>query len=631
MSDTLKYRRDIDGLRAVSVLLVVFFHADLLKCQSGYIGVDVFFVISGYLVSQVILRELDAGSFSLAAFFARRIRRLLPALLAVCVVTPLAGWFLMLPEEYRHLGAVLVSQPLLAANFVYAQTMTFGYFGTNAENYPLLHLWSLAVEEQFYLLFPLLLMAIYPRLSRPGRTWLLALLGLLSYAWSVWGTPRFPVSAYFLLPTRAFEILAGALAGQSGWRPAPWIREAASWLAVYVLVASAWRSPDGTPFPGAIAILPTLSAAVLLWLGAQGGSRLHRLLSVKPLVVIGLGSYSMYLWHWPVIALLRSSLLWKPFFGTYWLILLFPISYLSWRYIEQPLRRRQLSHAQAFRLAASAGFTVAATGAVIWLNQGFPARLPQHSLRLAAQEFTPNPFIQDHTVAMIEGGQLSRFGAPGAASLLVIGDSHAMAVLPGLDLAGRERGLTGVAITRSSTPPLYCELNHNTGLRGQQLRDFCGAIQRQIQRQRPQKILLVASWWNYQREPGFAQGLAETVRLCASKGRRCYLMGMVPDVARKVPRALAFAQWRGGTAWDIRVPLAEQRERNQHLRAMLDGLPVTYIDPLPFFEGEAGRVAVLRDGLALYRDEGHLSVDGSRLFAPLLLDGLQIKRSQPEQ
>jgi peptidoglycan/LPS O-acetylase OafA/YrhL len=625
MSDALKYRKDIDGLRAVSVLLVVFFHADLLKCHSGFIGVDVFFVISGYLVSQVILREMEARRFSLATFFARRIRRLLPALVAVCLVTPVAGWFLMLPEEYKHLGLVLVSQPLLAANFVYAFSLKFGYFGTASENYPLLHLWSLAVEEQFYVLFPLLLLLIFSRLSRPARNSLFSTIFLASFGFSVYASRLWPVPAYFLLPTRAFEILAGVLAGQLSGRPSAPLKESASWLALVTILSSAWRIPDGSPFPGSIALWPTLSAAVLLWVGSHGGSTLHRLLSLRFLVAVGLGSYSMYLWHWPVVALLRSSLLWKPHFGTYLLILLFPVSYVSWRYIEQPFRRRPLGNEQAFGFATGAGLALASLGMWLWLSQGVPGRVPEHSLQLAAQEFTPNPFIRDYTVEMIQQGQLSRFGLEGKTRLMVIGDSHAMAVLPGLDEVCQTSASGGLAVTRSSTPPLYCDLSHNTGLRGQELRDFCAAFRQRIGQAKPEKILLVASWWNYQREPGFAEGLAETVKYCAAGGRRCYLMGMVPDVARKVPRALAFAAWRGGHAWDIRVPLAEQAERNQQLQAMLMGLPVTYIDPLPFFRGEEGRVAVERDGYALYRDEGHLSVDGSRLFAPLLLQGLEIK------
>lgn len=625
MSDSLKYRRDIDGLRAVSVLLVVFYHADLLKCRSGFVGVDVFFVISGYLVSQVILREMEAARFSLATFFARRIRRLLPALLAVCLLTPVAGWFLMLPEEYKHLGAVLISQPLLAANFVYAASMKFGYFGTTSENYPLLHLWSLAVEEQFYVVFPLLLLLIFPRLGRSGRISLFATLFLASYCFSVWSSPLWPVAAYFLLPTRAFEILAGVLAGQITWRAGALTRELVSWLAFVTILGFAWRIPDGSPFPGAIAVWPTLSAAALLWIGAQGGSFFHRQLSLRPLVAIGLGSYSMYLWHWPVIALLHSTLLWKPHFGTYLLILLFPISYASWRYIEQPLRRRPLSNGQAFRFAAGGGLAVAGLGLLIFLNLGFPGRVPEQSLKLAAQEFTLNPFVRDHTIEMIRAGDLSRLGVAGKTELMVIGDSHAMAVLPGLDEACRASSLSGLAVTRSSTPPLYCDLTHNSGLRGQELRSFCAAFRQRIALEKPEQILLVASWWNYQREPGFAEGLAETVRFCAADGRRCYLMGMVPDVARKVPRALAFGAWRGGHAWDIRVPLAEQSERNRHLQAMLTGLAVTYIDPLPYFEGEQGLVAVEKDGFANYRDEGHLSVDASRMFAPLLLRGLQIK------
>lgn len=607
----MKHRADIDGLRALSVLLVVFYHADLLECRSGFVGVDVFFVISGYLVSQLILRDLDQGRFSLATFFARRIRRLLPCLLAVCLVTTALGWFLMLPEEFAHLGSVLMSQPLLATNFVYALTTKFGYFGATTVNYPLLHLWSLAVEEQFYVLFPLLLVFVLPRTR---RHYSFVVLFLASYGFSVWSSPIWPAHAYYLLPTRAFEILAGALVGQM--RPLPaWT----GWPALLVILVSAWHIPNGTPYPGAVALAPTLAAAVLLSVGTGKAGALQKTLSLRPLAWVGLVSYSMYLWHWPVIALLRSSLLWKPHFGTYWLLLLFPLSYLSWRIIEQPFRYRAWSNRQSFAFAAAGGAVLAGLGLLIWLNQGFPQRLPEQARRLAAQEYTPNRFNLEITQEMLQAGQLQHFGGPGKTRLMVLGDSHAMAVLPGLDQTCQKLGISGLAITHSSTPPLYCELTGNTGLRGQELRDYCQASQRKVQQENPEKILLVGAWAGYQSEPGFAQGLAETLKAFA--GRDCYLMGQVPNVGYKVPRALAYRAWRGPRkAWEINVALSETRDQNQKLKEMLRGLPCTYLDPLPFFTGDQDLVAVERDGLSLYRDEGHLSVDASLLFPPILLN-----------
>lgn len=614
----MKHRDDIDGLRALSVLLVVFYHADLLQCHSGYVGVDVFFVISGYLVSQLILRDLDRGKFSLTTFFARRIRRLLPCLLAVCLVTTALGWFCMLPEEFKHLGSILISQPLLAANFVYAATTKFGYFGATTVNYPLMHLWSLAVEEQFYVVFPLLLLFVLPR---AGRGWCFVGLFAASYGFSVASSELWPAAAYYLLPTRAFEMLAGVLAGQLQRAGPQWLRQVASWLALLVILISAWHIPSGVAYPGSVALWPTLAAAVLLWAGAHGSS-LHGLLALRPMAAIGLVSYSMYLWHWPAIALLRSNLLWKPHFGTYWLILLFPISYLSWRYIEQPLRRCPLSNGQSFAFAGAGGTVLAGLGLLIWLNQGFPQRLPVQAAKLAAQEYTPNPYNLEVTLEMIQAGQLHHFGAAGKTRLMLLGDSHAMAILPGLDEACKEAGISGLAVTHSSTPPLYCELDSQVGLRGQELRDFCAAFERKIQQEKPDQVLLVGAWWGYQREAGFAAGLAQTVKACPG---RCYLMGQIPNVEHKVPRALAYAAWHGPRkAWEIQVPMAVQGERNRQLQSMLSGLPVTYIDPLPFFAGPQGQVAVERDGLALYRDEGHISVDASRSFASLVLRALEL-------
>ncbi|MBN9418245.1 hypothetical protein ABS71_14355 [bacterium SCN 62-11] len=619
----MKHRADIDGLRALSVLLVVFYHADLLECHSGYVGVDVFFVISGYLVSQLILRDLDRGEFSLATFFARRIRRLLPCLLVVCLVTTGLGWFFMLPVDFQHLGTILMSQPFLAANLVYAKTTKFGYFGSTTVNYPLLHLWSLAVEEQFYVLFPLFLLYLVPRTRRLAA---FAALFLASYALSAWVTASRPDFSYYLLPTRAFEILAGALAGQMVWRGALWFGELASWLAAIVIMLCGWLIPNGTPYPGTVALWPTLAAAVLLSLGAQRPSTLHRLLAWRPLAFIGLVSYSMYLWHWPFIALLRSSQLWKPHYGTYWCILLVPISYVSWRTIEQPLRRRSLTNKQSFGLAAASGLLLAGLGLLIWWNQGFPGRLPESARRLAAQEYTPNPYNREITLEKLQAGELHHFGMAGKTRLMLIGDSHTMAILPGLDEACKKAGISGLAIARSSTPPVYCVIRNTPGLSGQALRDFLAASQRKIDQENPEAVVLVGAWVGYQYQDGFAEGLAETIRACAAHGRRCFVMGQIPNVERKVPRALAYATWLHAPS-QVAMPMEVQRKRNLDLQSSLANLPVTYIDPLPFFEGSQGSVAVERDGLALYRDEGHLSVDASRLFAPFLLRQLGLDGS----
>jgi peptidoglycan/LPS O-acetylase OafA/YrhL len=262
------YRPEIDGLRAIAILTVVFYHVGL-GCPGGYIGVDVFFVISGYLISSLILREMREGTFSLAGFWERRVRRIFPALAACVMATLVAGWFLLLPEDLENLGKSTVAQTLLAANIYFWRTTN--YFASANEAKPLLHTWSLAVEEQFYLLFPLLLLACFrfPALRRPRTLVILILLGLVgSLSVAVWGVKHQPYATFFLLPTRAWELLCGVLVAALPVSAIPTsrlVRESASWLGLAAILLPVWLYGETTPFPGLAALPPCLGTALFIW------------------------------------------------------------------------------------------------------------------------------------------------------------------------------------------------------------------------------------------------------------------------------------------------------------------------------------------------------------------------------
>src|SRR5476649_1669486 len=295
-------RPDIDGLRAVAVLIVVGFHACPQFDPSGFIGVDIFFVISGYLISTIVLRQLSAGRFSFLDFYGRRARRLLPALLAVLVACLVAGWLLLLPREFKEFGRHVAAAAAFVPNIMLWHES--GYFDTSASAKPLLHLWSLGIEEQFYLLWPLLLVAI-PR-GKGRMLALTALLAVISFAYSVYATDHQPVAAFFSPMSRWWELMLGGLLAQfTRKRPSlGHCRDNVASLAGTLLIAATLLLLDSEEgFPGWWALPPAAGTFLLLLAGSRAW--VNRLLSNRLLVGCGLISYPLYLWHWPILTFAR--------------------------------------------------------------------------------------------------------------------------------------------------------------------------------------------------------------------------------------------------------------------------------------------------------------------------------------
>lgn len=305
----MKYRREIDGLRAVAVVPVVLFHAGFGLFSGGYVGVDVFFVISGYLITTILLSELHDGRFSIVKFYERRARRLLPALFLVMACCLPFAWLWLLPEDMVDFGQSLMAVVGFVSNVLFWREET-GYFNTAAELKPLLHTWSLAVEEQFYLLFPLALMLLW-KLPRTGLFVLLALVSVISLGIAEWGAHNQPAAAWFLLPTRAWELGIGALAAIH-LRNKPLDPQASGGFNQLMSLAGisliAWAIfffDDNTPFPGVWGLLPVVGTALVI-LFATPATLGGRLLGTRALVGTGLISYSAYLWHQPLLAFARQ-------------------------------------------------------------------------------------------------------------------------------------------------------------------------------------------------------------------------------------------------------------------------------------------------------------------------------------
>ena len=335
----MKYRPEIDGLRALAVLPVVFFHAGFPAFSGGYIGVDVFFVISGYLITTILLTEAREGRISLLRFYDRRARRILPALFVVILACIPVAWVTMTPSQMQDFSLSIMSVLFFVSNvFFWRQD---DYFGARAEEMPLLHTWSLSVEEQFYVLFPLL-MILALTVIRRHITLLIALLTLVSFIIALWAQadPEISDSAvFYLLPARAWELGIGALCACYLSNHSRINNDWLAGLGVVMIISAAVLFDKGTPTPSAYTLIPTLGAALIILCSAKGGNT-YSILSLQPFVAIGLISYALYLWHQPLFAFARISVYGHPdpWEMAFLIILSLALAYITWRFVEGPAR-----------------------------------------------------------------------------------------------------------------------------------------------------------------------------------------------------------------------------------------------------------------------------------------------------
>lgn len=385
----MKYRPEIDGLRAVAVIPVILFHAGVENFGGGYVGVDVFFVISGYLITTIILSEMNGGEFSIASFYERRARRILPPLYFVMLISLFFAWAWLIPSDMKRFSQSLVAVSTFSSNiFFWRQT---GYWTPSLEFEPLLHTWSLAVEEQYYVIFPLFLLLM----MRFRNWWLLVTLifiVIVSLVLAEWGAYNYPVANFFMLPTRGWELAIGAIiAFLSFCKPALMAKLTANKIfneifgiiglsmigyAVYAFMAA--------PFPGIYALVPTLGTGLIIMFSSPA-TIVGRFLSLKFLVGIGLISYSAYLWHQPILAFAHHKSLTEPsdFLVFLLVFVTFPIAYLSWRYVEKPFRNRErTSRRQIVQFSAAGSLLFISVGMAGHVTDGFGVRYGSNLLAL---------------------------------------------------------------------------------------------------------------------------------------------------------------------------------------------------------------------------------------------------------
>ncbi|MFH6782267.1 MULTISPECIES: acyltransferase family protein [Methylobacterium] len=606
------YRPDIDGLRAVAVLAVILYHVGLDGMPGGFIGVDVFFVISGYVITRGLLREADRGGIDLAAFYARRIRRILPALLATLAVTSLAAYWLLLPPQFEDYAASAAASALSVANLYFWRSS--GYFDAAALYRPLLHTWSLSVEEQFYLLLPVsLLLALRLRL-RP--LWLpVAAVALASFGLSLYAGRFAPTANFYLLPTRAWELLTGTLLamaprGAAGALPLV-LRQAGGLAGLGCIAVPALLYSEATPFPGAGAVPPCLGAALLIGLGeARERDVATRLLAAGPLVVIGLISYSAYLVHWPLIVLGRIALM-RDFDGAETVAVIaatLVLAALSTRFVERPFRRP--SPGAPLRPVLAAGLLATlATAGLGWAGAasgGLPGRFPDFHLRPIPGTETWNHrtcfLFADQTWQAWDQAACTRTGGKDGL-ILLWGDSFAAHYVPGLIRHGDRLPGNLLQYTAAGCRPDLGVTSHVV--------PHCHAFNENalaLIRRLGIRDVVLAARWGAQRDRAVADGLHETVARVTALGARVHVIGQSPEFPLD-PAILAYRQRHAPPGEAGRWHPVADRGLNRTLRAALPA-PATFIDPgaalcdggsCPYAHGET----------LLYGDSGHFSSAGA--------------------
>ncbi|HEV3300433.1 MAG TPA: acyltransferase family protein [Planctomycetaceae bacterium] len=628
------YRRDIDGLRAIAVVSVVLCHAGL-GLSGGYIGVDVFFVISGYLITSLIVKELEQGTFSLAGFWERRIRRILPALVVVTIATIAAGWLLLMPDAYASLGKSVVALAMLTSNMLFCRET--GYFQSQAEEKPLLHTWSLAVEEQFYLLVPVFFLLFARRKSLHRAFLLLVVASIASFGLSIYGA-RYSAAAFFLLPTRAWELLAGALLARLPvrWQTAtPRVRDLAAVIGLSLIAIPCFLYDNETRFPGLAALPPVLGAALLIWSGntAVGIPRASRLLACRPIVFIGLISYSLYLWHWPLFAFANYQSV-KPLANTerwFLVAISFILAMLSWRYVERPFRSRRLleSRRRLLAVTALAFLVVLGSGAAMCLDV-FPARRwPSSALpRIFADTGRRDArYLKEHDPCDVPGN-LARIGdAEAPAEILVWGDSHAMSVLPAIESACAEAKSSAQAATHSSRAPALGYVFPSRYQPDEQ-EDACfnAAVMEYVRSGPIRAVVLVGYWQHYGEKDGakLADAILNTVDGLLAAGVSVYFMMDVPAFSFEVPRTLVRYSQNELDLSQLGMTATDYAAMNRFQTSILPKLRergVHILDPLPILQARTKSSTILPfdSGGSFYSDKNHLSTYGALALKPLFV------------
>lgn len=653
----MRYRREIDGLRSVAVLPVILFHAGIEAFSGGYIGVDVFFVISGYLITTILLNDLEARRFSIIHFYERRARRILPALFVVVAACLPFAWAWMMPAQLENFATSVLAVSFFVSNVVFWQLA--GYFAPAAEEMPLLHTWSLAVEEQYYIAVPIIL-AILWRFGWRAAFAMMLVMTIVSFALMEWANRDARISSaavFYLIPFRAWELFVGSLCAFLAFGRDRWSSEVAAFAGLLMILVSIVAFDASTPFPSVYTLLPVLGTALIILFAHA--TYTARLLSLAPLVGIGLVSYSAYLWHQPLFAFARIRTAGEPPMALMLALaaLALGLAYLSWRFVEQPARRSGaglLPSRRSVFVASAAGIVAfAAVGLAGRVMDGMPGRMPPPVL--AAYDFRIGDTSGCHnkfSAAEIRSGERCVIGANGAEpTLALLGDSHMGRLTDGFATLLAERGEAALTYNGSFCAPL---INFTTGLtdRASCMARTNAAVDQIVSDPALQTVVLFAEWANYttggkigghvkaaytavsgdddplnrdvaDNPQAVERALRATLSRLTEAGKSVVLVYPTPAWGFSVPDYIASTRLSDPEREDIRLPLegyaARNREVLQIFSTVLSDFDAIRFDPLDILCGPDDCRALNEAGVSLYEDGNHMSYEGALLLASGIL------------
>ncbi|MDB5980590.1 MAG: acyltransferase [Pseudomonas sp.] len=663
----LNYRPEIDGLRTLAVVPVILFHAGFQFFSGGFVGVDVFFVISGYLITSIILAEMLAGKFSVTNFYERRARRILPSLFVVMLICLPMAWVWLDSLDFKFFSKSLIAVPTFSSNILFWRES--GYFDAAAELKPLLHTWTLAVEEQYYVFFPLLLMLTW----RLGRKWITAILiigALLSLAISERGAANESSATFYLLHARAWELLVGSfIAFYFSWRPRSEtgpqaLHQTATLLGVLLIGYAIFAFDNSTAFPGVHALIPTLGAALII-LFANARTWVGKVLSTRVFVLIGMISYSAYLWHQPIFAFARSASLVEPKWTEMLAlaVLSLVLAYLSWRFIEQGFRNKSaITRRQIFTSGAFVSLLFIGVGLTGYVNNGFasrfnvdPAVLESFANTYPRAACDQNHDGQDGAIDFCLFGVADKTKPP---EIAVFGDSHAEALLPSFDFAGKALGKTVAHLGLGGCPPLLgvdvVSGNYAVGV----CENLATREYNYVKKNGIKKVILVSRWTLYTdgdydkknmsgyflvshdsqektkkaSRAVFEKALGVTIAAYRALGTDVYIIEQVPQQVVN-PKNLYYRLARETQESDaqklqviseLSVPLAKHERLQQFTRHLFEinreqnKIKLVSLDNL-FCKNQ---LCLVGDTSSYYKDFNHLNSKGTQLVASAITDVL---------
>jgi peptidoglycan/LPS O-acetylase OafA/YrhL len=664
------YRPDIDGLRAIAVCIVIFFHFGIPGFSGGFIGVDVFFVLSGYLIGSIILHQLKNNKFSFTRFYFRRVRRLFPVFAVVLIVTTIAAYRLMLPNDFREYGQSVIASSVYLSNILFY--MEAGYFDTASHLKPLLHTWSLSVEEQFYIVFPILAWLIY----LIKKNWIFPLFlsfTCLSLIAAEWYLSTNASAVFYLYPFRAWEMFIGVcLATQALPKiRSPRMNGLAALSGLTMILAPNFIYTSATSFPGLSALIPCLGTCLLIHTGGHHKPFAHRLLTTIPAVFIGKISYSLYLWHWPVFVLYMYDKNNEPAVIDIILMMIMTVvaAILSWKYIETPFREGKALFSKTpfsvFAATAVTSIALIGVGYVFHTSKGLPSRFDAQTAKFAnAANDLFGDFSGCHGIdnKQLKDIEYCILGDPFNSNnyTLIWGDSHGGAYKRGLEQAITKNGHSAILAWTGGCPPVF-GIDKDESASSRAIDALCTKRNKAIQKlitsdKRINAVVLVGRWSYYLNGQGvgvdkensitlwpedgkkgdvnnqsdfFVDKLKQTISELSAANHGVFVVEQTPEFSQYKARIVALGLINGNidkdfeslTTEDYKQVLQRQQKIQDVIEAEDSKGIITVLKTHHFFCNES-QCSLVIDGEPLYFDNNHLSSTGSlkvnSMFQPLI-------------